>query len=466
MRRVVLAVGVTVLAAAVALLLHLRGLQGVGAAGQGTGQGSAKITYLLRLEVEGAGRLLVNGTPASIVNLTRPFTALVEAVPDACYALKQLLVNGTPVSGSKFELAIGGNTTVKAVFERPIHTLLIVANAANASALVNGTLHTLPVELSFHQCSVVNVTPVAPRGYRPLNGSLLVNVSGDAELRLSFKRVVTLEFVGVQVPVEVLHKGGGERVEGRGTVEVEWGEEVHVKLVGADKRGCVPFNGTHDVCHVGWWNGSAKLYVRYLILNASSDTTLEQLVFYAPKHLPPLQLEIPTPSGMVEVMAYPPYLDVIVPITGSYRYLGDGWIEFNGSPGLRWILYIEMPPWRKLNVTCLLDPVARGRTYIMVVVRADQLYLRVGRIPVSEEVVYIIDWRVVERFSKVKDLSEVPLKEFVELFKCVKGCRPNEREMTAVGPTTKVFHTPAQVGWLCISGEGYARIRIEVLESP
>jgi len=448
------------------LLLHLRGLQGVGAAGQGAGQTEVMVTYLLRLEVEGSGRLLVNGSSQSIVNLTRPFTALVEAVPDACYVLRQLLVNGTPVSGSRVELAIGGNTTVRAVFERPLHTLSIVANVANASALVNGVLHTLPVELSLQRCSVVNVTPVAPRSYRPLNGSLLVNVSGDAELLLLFKRVVTLEFVGVQVPVEVLHKGGGERVEDRGSVEVEWGEEVHVKLVDADKRGCVPFNGTHDVCHVGWWNGSAKLYVRYLILNASRDLTLEQLVFYAPKHLPPLQLEIPTPSGMVEVMAYPPYLDVIVPITGSYRYLGDGWIEFNGSPGLRWILYIEMPPWRKLNVTCLLDPVARGRTYIMVVVRADQLYLRVGRIPVSEEVVYIIDWRVVERFSKVKDLSEVPLKEFVELFKCVKGCRPNEREMIGVGPTENTFRTPAQVGWLYISGEGYARIRIEVLESP
>ncbi|MEM1930453.1 MAG: hypothetical protein QXH81_10815, partial [Thermofilaceae archaeon] len=155
MRRVVLAVSVAVLAAAVALLFHFRGLQGVGAASQGTGQESAKITYLLRLEVEGSGKLLVNGTPTGLVNLTRPFTALVEAVPDACYALKQLLVNGTPVSGSKFELAVAGNTTVRAVFERPIHTLLIVANAANASALVNGTLHTLPAELSLQRCSVV-----------------------------------------------------------------------------------------------------------------------------------------------------------------------------------------------------------------------------------------------------------------------------------------------------------------------
>ncbi|MEM4639186.1 MAG: hypothetical protein QXT93_04890, partial [Thermofilum sp.] len=79
MRRVILAVGVTVLAAAVALLFHFRGLVG------GAGQAEVGVAYLLRLEVEGSGRLLVNGTPTSLVNLTRPFTALVEAVPDACY---------------------------------------------------------------------------------------------------------------------------------------------------------------------------------------------------------------------------------------------------------------------------------------------------------------------------------------------------------------------------------------------
>ncbi|MEM1810969.1 MAG: hypothetical protein QW324_08900, partial [Thermofilaceae archaeon] len=106
MRRVVLAVSVAVLAAAVALLFHFRGLVG------GASQAEVGVAYLLRLEVEGAGRLLVNGTPASIVDSKRPFTALVEAVPDACYVLRRLLVNGTPVEGSRVLLEVGGNTTV------------------------------------------------------------------------------------------------------------------------------------------------------------------------------------------------------------------------------------------------------------------------------------------------------------------------------------------------------------------
>ncbi|MEM1930408.1 MAG: hypothetical protein QXH81_10590, partial [Thermofilaceae archaeon] len=128
MRRVILAVSVAVLAAAVALLFHFRGLQGVEAAGQGTGQEGARIVYLLRLEVEGSGRLLVNGSSQSIVESTRPFTALVEAVPDACYVLRQLLVNGTPVEASSLALSVGGNTTVRAVFERPVYTVMIEGN--------------------------------------------------------------------------------------------------------------------------------------------------------------------------------------------------------------------------------------------------------------------------------------------------------------------------------------------------
>lgn len=450
-------VGVAVAVVAALLLLHFMGL-----AGQVT-ESTAEVVYLLRLEVEGAGSLLVNGTSTGSVSLMKPFKAVVEATPGTCHVLKRLLVNGSSVEGSSIELYVSGNTTVKALFEKPLYNVRLFGDAVGTTALVNGSIYALPAELDAEACSVLNITPVAPQGYKPLNGSLLIRVQGDVELRLSFRKVVKLELTGVRVPVEVLYSGGRERVEDHGVIEVWWGESVYVKLVDVDERGCRPFNETLNVCHVGWWNGSVKLYMRYLILNASSSTTLEQLVLYAPKHLPPLKLEIPTPQGKVEVIAYPPHLDFIVPITGSYRYLGDGWVEFTGKPENLWALFIEMPPWRKLKITCLLGEGAIKRTEIEVIVRTEPAFMRVGRIAYGEEVVYIIDWMLVERY---KNESDVPLHEFVELFKCVKGCDPELREQTIVGPTEKRYKTPVKVGWLVVSGYGYAIIRIEVLESP
>ncbi|MEM4899756.1 MAG: hypothetical protein QXM99_05035, partial [Thermofilum sp.] len=67
--------------------------------------------YLLELEVEGPGALLVNGSARSLVSSAKPFTALVEAAPGRCSRLVELLVNGTPVSGPRLSLEVGGNTT-------------------------------------------------------------------------------------------------------------------------------------------------------------------------------------------------------------------------------------------------------------------------------------------------------------------------------------------------------------------
>ncbi|MEM3982780.1 MAG: hypothetical protein QXM71_08690, partial [Thermofilum sp.] len=55
------------------------------------------VRYLLELEVEGPGALLVNGSAQSLVSSSKPFTALVEAAPGRCSRLVELLVNGTPV---------------------------------------------------------------------------------------------------------------------------------------------------------------------------------------------------------------------------------------------------------------------------------------------------------------------------------------------------------------------------------
>jgi len=121
-RRVLLAAAAVAVAAVLLLLLSFRAPP-VSLAPPSLVAPPAR--YLLELEVEGPGALLVNGSAWSLVSSAKPFTALVEAAPGRCSRLVELLVNGTPVESSRILLEVGGNTTVKAVFEKPVYTVAI-----------------------------------------------------------------------------------------------------------------------------------------------------------------------------------------------------------------------------------------------------------------------------------------------------------------------------------------------------
>jgi hypothetical protein len=99
-----------------------------------------------RIEASQGGRVLANGTATTAWTSTKPFTLVLEALPEKCYALDHWLVNGTRHPGESLTLTIAGNTTIKAVFQRLRYRLSAASNASWGLLAVNGSIVNLPFE--------------------------------------------------------------------------------------------------------------------------------------------------------------------------------------------------------------------------------------------------------------------------------------------------------------------------------
>ena len=95
------------------------------------------------------GSVLANGTATPVWSSTSPFSLRLEAVPKECYALDYWEVNGSRVGSGNLTLTIAGNTTIRAVFKRPIYTLSLDSNAVGAQIEVNGTILKAPFTKQF-----------------------------------------------------------------------------------------------------------------------------------------------------------------------------------------------------------------------------------------------------------------------------------------------------------------------------
>lgn len=168
------------------------------------------------IEAGEGGRVLVNGTEAAEWSSTSPFTLVLEAVPEGCVRFERWEVNGTAALGQNpLTLTIAGNTTVRAVFaEVPRGARFRVVVTSNSSkalaaAFVNGSLVVLPHEVVAPACAVLNVTSYPYGGLKPLNGTVLVLVTGDTEVKLHYRLVHPQVYEAVAVingtlqPVEV-----------------------------------------------------------------------------------------------------------------------------------------------------------------------------------------------------------------------------------------------------------------------
>jgi hypothetical protein len=181
------------------------------------------------VEAGEGGRVLVNGTEAGVVSSTRPFSLVLEAVPGRCVALDYWLVNGSArLPGNPLTLRVAGNTTVRAVFARPLYTVLVAANASYASASINGTAYALPQELQVPACSVLVIEPRETEKAAPLNTTLTILVTGNTTLKLHYR--VKLP-PWVRFPVVV----GGRVVQ----LEAKWNPEI-------------PCYGVFEVSQDGW----------------------------------------------------------------------------------------------------------------------------------------------------------------------------------------------------------------------
>jgi hypothetical protein len=145
-------------------------------------------TIIATIETSNGGTVLVNGTYTYTWSSSTPFTLLLKAVPDTCYAFDHWEVNGEEHSGPDLALAIAGNTTVRAVFYKPLYTVTINTNATGAAAQINGENHTLPTSLRVPACSTVEVKPLAMKLFEPINGTMTLQVMNkDVTVNLFFK---------------------------------------------------------------------------------------------------------------------------------------------------------------------------------------------------------------------------------------------------------------------------------------
>jgi len=84
-----------------------------------------------------------------------------------------------------------------------LFAVLIEADTANATALVNGSLHALPARLSVREGSTLVIEPQPTELYEPLNSTILLNVTGNVTVSLRYRRAYALVRVRAEYPLLV-----------------------------------------------------------------------------------------------------------------------------------------------------------------------------------------------------------------------------------------------------------------------
>jgi hypothetical protein len=168
------------------------------------------------------GSVLVNGTATPIWSSTSPFSLRLEAVPKECYALDYWEVNGSRVGGGNLTLVIAGNTTIRAVFKRPIYTLSLDSNVDGAQIEVNGTIVKAPFTKEFPCGATVNVamlplsnetTSYTPSGFLVNNenvssSELELHIHGNLTIQAIYRAETHVLYIETNAPgIKVLVDG-------------------------------------------------------------------------------------------------------------------------------------------------------------------------------------------------------------------------------------------------------------------
>ena len=337
-------------AAAAAILLLLRG----------AGESARAPLVIASIEVEGSGSVLANGTSRLLWNLTEPFALALEAEPERCWVFRGWLVNGSPFSGEpSVTLAIGGNTTVRAVFAaRPC---ALFAVSGRGLLLVNGSPAPEVLELDEPSTLILEARP--ERGFTAgvyVNGTPAAKAEAwtslEAAVRVGGVTNVTVEFLETYYWIRVDPNGVEASVNGTLIAEpldLRLPAGYTLEIAGF----CKPLNETHQTCPLGW-RVSQKLGLKQLNYTAPyTNLTVTAVCDTLLAANPGVTWKAPPPAkgGVIYNGTEAPSIAIhtmflIFPPSGSYRYLGDGWWEIEGGPtGVG--VYISVPGnWSKLRI--------------------------------------------------------------------------------------------------------------------
>jgi hypothetical protein len=226
-----------------------------------------------RIEASQGGKVLANGTERDLWSSTVPFTLLLKAVPDTCYVFDHWEVNGEEHSDTTLAFTVTSNTTIRAVFRKPLYSVTIKANVTGAMIQINGENHTLPTSLSVPACSTVEVKPLETPLYEPLNNTLKITVSSDTNIMLYY-RLKVQGVLGAQILVD------GKPVNVDAVVpsfvniympnifEVTEDGWMHIRAKSTSIDVYVPWNHTHVVIEVKLVEGSISV-MRYCEWNST-----------------------------------------------------------------------------------------------------------------------------------------------------------------------------------------------------
>jgi hypothetical protein len=142
---------------------------------------------IARIDASKGGRVLVNGMETATWSSSAPFTLNLKAVPDTCHVFDYWEVNGSRVRGDTLTLTIAGNTTIRAVFERPIYYVTIKTNATGAMIQVGYDNYTLPVSIPVPACLTFEIKPLETLLYMPLNSTLKITARSDTDIMLYYR---------------------------------------------------------------------------------------------------------------------------------------------------------------------------------------------------------------------------------------------------------------------------------------
>ena len=217
------------------------------------------------VEAGEGGRVLVNGTEAGVVSSTRPFSLVLEALPDRGYVLDRWLVNGTDAGGElRLNLTVAGNTTVSAVFRRVAFTARFLNVTVPVKVNATGRVYTGDFQLGFNGSLAVEVAPYGAddAGCVPynrthkacllgwLNGSkplhvryLYANLTGDATF-VQLWKLIKANYTAALIDIWV----------GNTTIKTT-AEPSKILLV--------PFDATYEVVN-GWFHVKGETFAFFV----------------------------------------------------------------------------------------------------------------------------------------------------------------------------------------------------------